>query len=105
MYYRITEITPSIEPQIHRFDSFGNEIDSFKDPKFEIRALIESHFISMRLHSGDYLFYFFETKNEIFKFQIIESMGMKLPSKLIVTGGASKNKSILQVSLNFFFSK
>ncbi|MFX0073765.1 MAG: xylulokinase, partial [Candidatus Hermodarchaeota archaeon] len=69
--YFFPEIVPLVlEPKVYRF---GFDED---DVKANVRAIVESQFLSMRLHS-----------------RWIE----EIPKEIYVTGGASANKEILQV--------
>lgn len=71
---------PEITP---RFD-FEEPFMDFQEeptPELEVRALLEGQFLNMRLHS--------------------EWMGVK-PSRLLLTGGASKNDGIAQVAADVF---
>eukprot|EP00501_MAST-03F_sp_TOSAG23-6_P001395 GSMAST32.ASY1.ANO1.1451.1 assembled CDS len=85
-FIRVPEITPNISASetftenIYLFDGDDNRIYGV-EPEVQIRALVEGQFISMRLHS--------------------EKMGI-LPSRIIVTGGASANRSIVQVIADVF---
>jgi len=77
--YFLPEIVPLVlNPKVYRF---GLDED---DLKGNIRAIIESQFLSMRLHS-----------------EWIEEK----PLEIYATGGASANKEILQVLANIFNSK
>eukprot|EP00940_MAST-03C_sp_MAST-3C-sp2_P000950 g950.t1 len=81
------EITPRIKKTgIHFFD-LGTRDDCPKSidhlsPEEEVRAVLEGHFLSMRLHS--------------------ENLGIKRPRRIIVAGGASQNDSIVQVISDVF---
>jgi xylulokinase len=71
---------PEITP---RFD-FSEPFMDFQEeptPELEVRALLEGQFLNMRLHS--------------------EWMGVK-PSRLLLTGGASKNDGIAQMAADVF---
>ena len=81
MYVLEPEITPPItRTGIYRFDAEDRQVDSFNKAE-DVRAIIEGQFLSMRLHA--------------------EGIGIK-PSRLIATGGASVNTSILKVVANVF---
>ncbi|CAO2817745.1 unnamed protein product [Amaranthus hypochondriacus] len=84
-YYKEHEILPPLPAGFHRYilkdftgdviDDVVEEVDAFDAPS-EVRALIEGQFLSMRAH--------------------IERFGMPFPPRrLIATGGASANQSIL----------
>jgi len=81
-YYLVPEITPTVAAQTHRFDAAGHEVNSFEDAATETRAVVEGHFLGLRAHS--------------------EGMGFRLGSRLLVTGGASVNRSLLQVLADVF---
>ena len=59
----------------------SEEFESGTNPALQVRALLEGQFLNMRLHS--------------------EWMGVK-PSRLLLTGGASKNDGIAQVAADVF---
>lgn len=83
-YYRDPEITPSTaKAGVIAFEPCGARTDiSLYPPEVEVRAVIESQFLSLRLHA--------------------ERLSVKKPQRLIVVGGASANKSIVQVLANVF---
>ncbi|CAA0806798.1 xylulose kinase-2 [Striga hermonthica] len=84
-YYKDHEVMPPLPVGIHRYilENFnGDTLDGVKerevaefDPASEVRALIEGQFLSMRAHA--------------------ERFGMPSPKRIIATGGASSNNSIL----------
>ena len=84
-YYLHPEITPTTGDVsgIWRFDRSGQEVDKFT-PAVEVRAIIESKFLAMRLFA--------------------EGIGMepKTVQRIVATGGASSNRSILQVASDVF---
>ncbi|XP_058069587.1 xylulose kinase 2-like [Magnolia sinica] len=92
-YYTEHEILPPLPVGFHRYvlDNFSSdsldelkehEVDDFDAPS-EVRAIIEGQFLSMRAHT--------------------ERFGMLFPPKrLIATGGASANKSILSAITSIF---
>ncbi|KAK9983103.1 hypothetical protein SO802_032628 [Lithocarpus litseifolius] len=92
-YYKEHEILPPLPVGFHRYvlENFsGNtlegvnekEVEEF-DPPSEVRALIEGQFLSMRAHA--------------------ERFGMPSPPKrIIATGGASANQSILSSIASIF---
>ncbi len=74
--YVFPEIVPLVlEPSIHRFGFDEYDIEG------NVRAIIEAQFLSMRLHS-----------------EWIEEK----PKEIYATGGASKNREILQIAANIF---
>ncbi|KAK9504271.1 hypothetical protein O3M35_010644 [Rhynocoris fuscipes] len=83
LYYDVKEIFPNIEGN-YKYDAAGNAIDKFPSSEIEIRALIEGQTLSKRA--------------------MIEHMGVHVGdnTKIIVTGGASRNESILQVIADVF---
>ncbi|OWZ21500.1 Xylulose kinase [Phytophthora megakarya] len=83
-YYHDPEITPStLKAGVVGFDVNGARTDiSHAAPEVEVRAVVESQFLSLRLHA--------------------ERLGVKKPQRLIVVGGASANKCMLQVLANVF---
>ncbi|KAF8410294.1 hypothetical protein HHK36_002820 [Tetracentron sinense] len=92
-YYKEHEILPPLPAGFHRYvlDNFDgesldgvneHEVDKFDCPS-EVRAVIEGQFLSMRAHA--------------------ERFGMPAPPKrLIATGGASANQSILRSMASIF---
>lgn len=92
-YYKEHEILPPLPVGFHRYilENFtGDSVDGLKelevekfDPPSEVRALIEGQFLSMRAHA--------------------ERFGMPSPPKrIIATGGASANQSILSSIASIF---
>ena len=83
-YYNEPEITPStLKAGIVSFDASGARIDiSVLPPEVEVRAVVESQFLAMCLHA--------------------KRLGVSKPKRLIVLGGASANKCMLQVLANVF---
>eukprot|EP00644_Phytophthora_capsici_P010394 jgi/Phyca11/528424/estExt2_fgenesh1_pm.C_PHYCAscaffold_300014 len=83
-YYQDPEITPStLKAGVVGFDASGARTDvSLAAPEVEVRAVVESQFLSLRLHA--------------------ERLGVNKPQRLIVVGGASANKCMLQVLANVF---
>ncbi|CAH0518399.1 unnamed protein product [Peronospora belbahrii] len=83
-YYQEPEITPStLKAGIVGFDASDARIDiSALPPKVEDRAVVESQFLALRLHA--------------------EQLGVSRPKRLIVVGGASANRHMLQVPANVF---
>ncbi|CAL9088541.1 unnamed protein product [Musa textilis] len=90
-YYKEHEILPPLPVGFHRYvlenvDSLNEtkvlEVQEF-DPPSEVRAIIEGQFLSMRGHA--------------------ERFGMPTPpNRIIATGGASKNESILKSIASIF---
>ncbi len=77
--YFFAEIVPNVlTPQVHRFWLDKNDMEG------NVRAIIESQLVSMRLHSA-------WIKNR--------------PKIISATGGASVNKEILQIAANIFNAK
>ncbi|KAK7084821.1 hypothetical protein SK128_003813 [Halocaridina rubra] len=83
MYYHIREITPEIEG-VHRFNKANESVSRYTSREVEVRALIEGQFIAKRLHA--------------------ENLGFSTgsSSRVLATGGASSNLSILQVLADVF---
>ncbi|GER30018.1 xylulose kinase, partial [Striga asiatica] len=84
-YYKDHEIMPPLPVGIHRYilENFnGDTLDGVKER--EVRALIEGQFLSMRAHA--------------------ERFGMPSPKRIIATGGASSNNSILGSVASIFGS-
>ena len=82
LYFLEPEIIPTFNVRkIIRFDPSGKPVSSFP-AEIEIRAQVESHFLSMKKHSV--------------------AMGMSKPIKIVATGGASKNKHLLQIISDIF---
>jgi xylulokinase len=83
-YYQDPEITPStLKAGVVGFDASGARTDvSVAPPEVEVRAVVESQFLSLRLHA--------------------EKLGVNKPKRLIVVGGASANTCMLQVLASVF---
>ncbi|XP_061660477.1 xylulose kinase isoform X2 [Syngnathoides biaculeatus] len=81
-YFDVMEITPPALG-VHLFDADDNEVSSMS-PEMEVRALVEGQFLSRRLHA------------ERLGYSIIPG------SRILATGGASRNKDILQVLCDVF---
>lgn len=80
-HFRDPEITPSVKKSgIFLFDRNGESIRKMP-PANEVRAAVEGHFISMRLHSTH--------------------VGIR-PGRILVTGGGSANKGILLTMAQVF---
>ncbi|CAG8548328.1 2882_t:CDS:2 [Paraglomus brasilianum] len=80
-YFQVQEIIP-FAYGIYRFDN-GELVDEFRDPNYNIRAILESQFLSMKARSARLLH------------------GQRI-ERLLVVGGASANDSILQVLADVF---
>lgn len=85
-YYSDPEITPSTaKAGVVAFDSSDIQVDDAHNAlsaESEVRAVVESQFLSMRLHA--------------------ERLGVKQSQRLIVVGGASSNACMLQVLADVF---
>jgi xylulokinase len=85
-YYIETEITPALlnhNTGIIKFNQFDELIDNeIKFDEYECRAIIESQVLSYKYHSN--------------------LLGLKNINKIIVTGGGSLNKEILQIIADIF---
>ena len=86
-YYPTSEITPTTGSNsgFQRFDSTGNIVNGrFINPAHDVRAVVESKFLAMRYFG--------------------ERIGMDTSKarRIIATGGASNNLSILQVLSDVF---
>ncbi|GAB5360254.1 hypothetical protein AAMO2058_000611900 [Amorphochlora amoebiformis] len=83
IYFLDPEIVPTFNTsRIFRFGPDDRPIGRFPNPDQEIRAVLEGHFLSMRLH--------------------LEGMSLPATKRVIATGGGSQNPSILQVIANIF---
>ena len=80
-YFQVQEIIP-FAYGIYRFDN-GELVNEFRDPNYNIRAILEAQFLSMKARS-----------TRLLRGQRIE--------RLLVVGGASANNSILQVLADVF---
>ena len=83
MFFDEEEITPKIRGY-HRFDAQGQKLERFENSAIEIRALIEGQFLAKRVHA--------------------ERLGFTFgpQCRILATGGASNNKTILQVLSDVF---
>lgn len=82
-YFKEPEITPTVlKPGIYRFGP--NERPARFTPEQNVRAVVEGQCLSMRLHANN--------------------IGL-VPQKIIATGGASVNTSLLQVMADVFGTK
>lgn len=80
-YFREPEITPPIlKTGIYRFDANDSQVDAFPDAT-DIRAVVESRFLSMKIHAAN--------------------IGLN-PTRILATGGASANRSMLQIMADVF---
>ncbi|XP_067930344.1 xylulose kinase-like [Watersipora subatra] len=82
-YYTIAEIIPDGVEGCYYFDETDQQVEDFADAE-HIRAVIESQFLSRRVHAED--------------------MGFELGKdcRVLATGGASNNHAILQVMSDIF---
>jgi len=79
-YFKEPEITPTVlRPGIYRFGP--DERPARFTPEQNVRAVVEGQYLSMRLHGNN--------------------IGL-VPRKILATGGASVNKSLLQVMADVF---
>ena len=83
LYYTIAEIIPSNVEGCYYFDADDNPVSSLTASQ-HARAVIEGQFLSRRIHAEDMGFKFGEN------------------SRILATGGASNNMTILQVMSNIF---
>ncbi|XP_064446125.1 xylulose kinase isoform X5 [Mirounga angustirostris] len=81
-YFDVMEITPEIIGR-HRFSAENRQVSAFPRA-VEIRALIEGQFMAKRIHA--------------------EGLGYRVmpKTKILATGGASRNREILQVLADVF---
>ncbi|CAG5119473.1 unnamed protein product [Candidula unifasciata] len=84
VYFDVKEIQPFADG-VYRYNEQDEEVDSFP-PEVEVRAVLEGQFIARRVHS------------EMVGFQFGRG------TKVIATGGGSKNVDILQVLSDVFNS-
>lgn len=82
-YFATQEINPYLQGD-YRFNKAGEKVLKFTSLEVEVRALIEGQFIAKRAHVEDIGFDFDEN------------------TKILATGGASKNHAILQVMADVF---
>jgi len=84
MHFNEEEITPRGVHGIYRFDSSDQPLQCFDDAAIEVRALIEGQCLARRVHA--------------------QRLGLHLESttKIVVTGGASNNRALLQVLSDVF---
>ncbi|XP_003492243.1 xylulose kinase [Bombus impatiens] len=85
LYFDAQEILPFVIGD-HRFNKANEEISRYSSKEVEVRALIEGQFVAKRAHAEDFGFV----------------IGPN--TRIIATGGASTNKSILQVLSDVFNS-
>jgi len=82
-YFLEAEITPRYNATgVFRFNSDGKPVTKFPSHSIEARAIIEGQLLNMRSHA--------------------KGVGLDKPRRVIATGGASVNKSILQTMSNIF---
>lgn len=84
LYFDNQEILPFLKPGDYRWNSKGEKVIKFASAEIEIRALIEGQFLARRAFA--------------------EEIGLNKSEecKIIATGGASNNKSVLQVLSDVF---
>lgn len=80
-YYYMQEIIPFAKG-IYRFDKDGQPVSEFDDPSLNVRAIVESQFLSMRIR--------------------LQRMTTTKMSRILATGGAAANTKLLQVLSNVF---
>lgn len=83
MYYDEKEITPKIQGTF-RFNAFDQKVNTFEEAATEVRALVEGQLLAKRVHAEQLGF----NKGE--------------SCRVFVTGGASNNRSILQILADVF---
>ncbi|XP_037801691.1 xylulose kinase-like [Penaeus monodon] len=83
MYYDKKEITPELEGMF-RFNKADEPVSRFTSREVEVRALVEGQFVAKRVHA--------------------ENLGFSIgtSARVLATGGASGNKSLLQVLSDVF---
>jgi len=86
VYYDNPEIIPAGVQGDFRYNKSDEAVKKFISPELEIRALVEGQILAKRVHA--------------------EKMGFRLgeSGRVLVTGGASANKAILQVIADVFNS-
>jgi len=81
--YLESEITPTTHSSgVFRFDASDVEVSQFSDWRTEVRAMIECQALSLKSHA--------------------RHLGLSRPQRLVASGGASVNHSILQVLADVF---
>lgn len=85
LYFDAQEILPFLIGD-HRFNKANDEISRYSSKEVEVRALVEGQFVAKRAHAEDFGFV----------------IGPN--TRIIATGGASANKSMLQVLADVFNS-
>ena len=81
--YLEAEITPTVHRTgVFRFDAQDAEVASFDSVACEVRALIEGQFLSLKSHA--------------------RHLGLSQPKRIVASGGASVNQSLLQVLADVF---
>lgn len=84
MYYHLKEITPELEG-VFRFNKAGEAAGRFASKEVEVRAVVEAQFLAKRVYA--------------------EKLGYSVGGKgrrVLATGGASGNTSLLQVLADVF---
>lgn len=82
-FYDVQEIIPFINGD-YRFNKAGVRINRFSGKEVEVRALIEGQFVAKRAHIED------------------AGYSIKTCTRILASGGASNNRSILQVLCDVF---
>ncbi|KAF7392726.1 hypothetical protein HZH66_008559 [Vespula vulgaris] len=85
LYFDAQEILPSVIGD-YRFNKANDEINRYSSKEVEVRALIEGQFVAKRAYAEDFGFV------------------IGPDTRIIATGGASANKTILQVLADVFNS-
>ena len=81
--YLESEITPTTHKTgVFRFDASDAEVASFESVESEVRGLIEGQFLSLKSHA--------------------RHLGLSQPKRIVASGGASVNHSLLQVLADVF---
>jgi len=78
-------LLPGVGPIVKKFNASGGEVANFRGSEFEIRALVEGQALCRRA---------------ALEAQLGENSSCS--KKIIATGGASRNKSLLQVYSDVF---
>ncbi|MCL4124730.1 UNVERIFIED_CONTAM: hypothetical protein GTU68_050016 [Idotea baltica] len=83
MYFFAREITPDLEG-VFRFNKSGDPVERFTSSEVEVRAVVEGQFLAKRMY--------------------VQKLGMdvKQVKRVLATGGASANKTLLQVLADIF---
>lgn len=81
MYFDLKEILPPVAAGDFKFNKSGERVGKFSQ-EVEVRAVVEGQFLAKRVHA--------------------ERLGFTVGSRILVTGGASKNTGIVQVLADVF---